>query len=169
MQRDTDNSTLEPLVEKLAYRADLSSADRAAIMALSFTVKKMERSHYVVREGDLATRSCLMLSGFSIRSKVVATGARQIVAIHMKGEVVDLQNSMLKVADHSVQMLTSGQLALIPREAIVQLTLERPKIGHAMWIDTLVDASIFREWIANVGRRDARTRVAHLLCEFVCA
>jgi CRP-like cAMP-binding protein len=35
-----------------------------------------------------------------------------------------------------------------------------------MWIDTLVDASIFREWIANVGRRDARTRIAHVLCEF---
>jgi hypothetical protein len=35
-----------------------------------------------------------------------------------------------------------------------------------MWIDTLVDASVFREWLANVGRRDARTRIAHLLCEF---
>jgi CRP-like cAMP-binding protein len=30
----------------------------------------------------------------------------------------------------------------------------------------LVDASIFREWTLNVGRRDARTRTAHLLCEF---
>ena len=27
-------------------------------------------------------------------------------------------------------------------------------------------ARIFREWIANVGRRDARTRIAHVLCEF---
>ena len=36
----------------------------------------------------------------------------------------------------------------------------------AMWLDTLVDGSIFREWIANVGRRDAHTRLAHLLCEF---
>jgi CRP-like cAMP-binding protein len=35
-----------------------------------------------------------------------------------------------------------------------------------MWTDTLVDASVFREWVANVGRRDARTRIAHLLCEF---
>jgi CRP-like cAMP-binding protein len=80
--------------------------------------------------------------------------------------MVDLQNSMLKVADHSVQMLTSGKVAMIPREAINRVTLERPTIGLAMWIDTLVDASIFREWIANVGRRDARTRIAHLLCEF---
>jgi CRP-like cAMP-binding protein len=29
-----------------------------------------------------------------------------------------------------------------------------------------VDGSIFREWIMNVGRRDARTRISHLLCEF---
>lgn len=107
-----------------------------------------------------------MLGGFSIRSKLVGSGGRQIVGIHLKGEMVDLQNSMLGVADHSVQMLTSGSIALIPREAVIRVTLERPKIGHAMWIDTLVDGSIFREWIANVGRRDARTRIAHLLCEF---
>jgi CRP-like cAMP-binding protein len=25
---------------------------------------------------------------------------------------------------------------------------------------------VFREWIANVGRRDAYTRISHLLCEF---
>jgi CRP-like cAMP-binding protein len=30
----------------------------------------------------------------------------------------------------------------------------------------LIDASIFREWVVNVGRRDSRARVAHLLCEF---
>ena len=35
-----------------------------------------------------------------------------------------------------------------------------------MWIDTLIDASIFREWIMNVGRRDARERLAHIFCEF---
>lgn len=35
-----------------------------------------------------------------------------------------------------------------------------------MWKDTLVDGSIFGEWIANVGRRDAATRLGHLLCEF---
>jgi len=166
MQSKTNSSTLEPLVEKLAYRTALSAEDRDAIMALPFTVRTVERGRFLVRERDLASQSCLMLSGYSIRSKVTATGERQIVAIHMKGEAVDLQNSMLQVADHSVQMLTAGKVAMIPREAIIELTLERPTIGQAMWIDTLVDASIFREWITNVGRRDARSRVAHILCEF---
>jgi CRP-like cAMP-binding protein len=84
----------------------------------------------------------------------------------MKGEMVDLQNSLLGVADHDVQMLTVGKIAMIPRQQIERVAAERPAVGRAMWIDTLVDAAIFREWIMNVGRRDAKTRLAHLFCEF---
>ncbi len=49
------------------------------------------------------------------------------------------------------------------------MPIDRPSsraLGKAMWVETLVDGSIFRDWMANVGRRDARQRVAHLLCEF---
>ena len=154
------------MVEKLAYRQKLDAADRAALLALPHTVKSLEQHHYIVRERDCATHSCVLLSGCAIRHKIVGGGYRQIVAIHMKGEMVDLQNSLLGTADHSVQMLTHGRVASIPREEIIRLAFERPAVGQAMWLDTLVDASIFREWIANVGRRDAKTRIAHVLCEF---
>jgi CRP-like cAMP-binding protein len=107
-----------------------------------------------------------MISGFSVRHKIVIGGARQIVAVHMAGDIVDLQTSILGTADHSVQMLTKGGVALIPGQAVEQIATERPRVGMAMWKDTLVDGSIFREWIANIGRRDAATRLAHLLCEF---
>jgi CRP-like cAMP-binding protein len=107
-----------------------------------------------------------MLSGFAIRHKIVANGARQILAIHMKGDIVDLQNSFLGVADHGVQVLTRSEVAFMPVADVQRLAFERPRVGLAMWMDTLVDGSVFREWIANVGRRDAHTRIAHLLCEF---
>lgn len=165
-QPTTDSSTLKPLVEKLSSRVQLDSKDRAAILALPFIAKLVERHHYVVREYEPAEYSCLILSGYAVRSKIVATGGRQIVSIHIKGEMVDLQNSLLKKADHSVQMLTQCKVALVRRENVLKLAMERPMVARAMWIDTLVDASIFREWIVNVGRRDARTRIAHLLCEF---
>jgi CRP-like cAMP-binding protein len=163
---ETGPTDLEPMARKLAYRVKLDAADREAILALPFHVKIREHNQYIVREHDAATHSCLMLSGFSIRTKLTGTGGRQIVAIHMKGELVDLQNSFLETADHSVQALTTCKVAYIPQQAILQLAMERPMVGRAMWVDTLVDASIFRDWITNVGRRDARTRIAHLLCEF---
>lgn len=154
------------MVRKLAYWCKLEAADRNALLALPHSVKTLQQHHFIIRERDRAAYSCLLLSGFAIRHKIVGGGYRQIVAIHMKGEMVDLQNSLLGTADHSVQMLTHGQVAMIPREEIIKLAFERSAVGQAMWLDTLVDASIFREWIANVGRRDARTRIAHVLCEF---
>lgn len=159
-------SVLQPMLRKLGYWASLDSDDRDAVLALPHTVKALDRNSYIVREGDRTTASCVTLAGYSVRHKIVSGGARQIVAIQMKGDVVDLQNSLLGVADHSVQMLTDGRVAMIPRDEIMRIAFERPNVGKAMWFDTLVDASIFREWVANVGRRDSRTRLAHLLCEF---
>jgi CRP-like cAMP-binding protein len=165
-REEQTRSMLEPLVRKLQSWRELDDADRRSLLALPYTLETYERLKHIVREGDTTTTCRLMLSGYSIRHKTVTDGARQIVAIHMKGDLVDLQNSLLGKADHGVQMLTSGRVAVIPRDEIVRLAFERPNIGKAMWFDTLVDASIFREWVANVGRRDATTRIAHLLCEF---
>jgi len=53
----------------------------------------------------------------------------------------------------------------VPRSALMELADKRPALRMAMWIDTLIDSSIFREWVVNVGRRDSRARIAHLLCE----
>jgi CRP-like cAMP-binding protein len=162
----TADSALAPLLEKLQYWQKLDDAECNAVLRLPHIVRKVEAHHYLVREFDRTNHSCVMLDGFAIRHKIVAGGHRQIVSIHMKREFVDLQNSMLGIADHSVQMLTAGRIAIIERRDIDRLAFDYPNVGRALWIDTLIDGSIFREWIANIGRRDARTRIAHLLCEF---
>jgi CRP-like cAMP-binding protein len=158
--------TLDPLLTKLQTRGTFLPAEQAAVLALPFFERTIEAGHYVVREGDEPQRSCLLLSGLAYRQKLSGSGGRQIMSIHMRGDLIDLQNSLLGRADHNVQMLTSGSLALIPVDAIRTVAFAFPAVGMAMWHETLVDGSIFREWILNVGRRDARTRIAHLLCEF---
>jgi CRP-like cAMP-binding protein len=154
------------LLARLEALAPLDDADRAAILALPHTIRALDRHDYIVREGVAAEHSCLLLRGYLSRHKIVASGARQIVSVHMAGDMVNMQNSLLARADHSVQALTDVEVALIPGRAIVALAGARPAVAIAMWLDTLIDGAIFREWIANVGRRDASTRTAHLLCEF---
>jgi CRP-like cAMP-binding protein len=119
-----------------------------------------------VREQEKPRECCVLLSGFAIRHKTTGNGNRQIFSIHMPGDFVDLHNSLLRTADHSIEALCVSTGAFIPVEAVKQLAFDRPAIGQAMWYETLVDGSIFREWTLNVGRRDALTRTAHLLCEF---
>lgn len=88
------------------------------------------------------------------------------MAINIPGEAVDFQNMFLEESDHNIQMLTRGVVAEIAREPLETLVLESPNVGRAILAFTLVEASIFREWVLNIGRRDARSRIAHLLCEF---
>jgi len=106
------------------------------------------------------------LSGFAYRQKVTGEGTRQIVALCIPGDAIDFQNMFLSISDHGIQILTRAVVADIPREPLQQLMLKRPAIGVAIIHSTLIEASILREWVVNVGRRDARARIAHVLCEF---
>ena len=155
-----------PMVRKLERRARLEEGDREALLALPHHLRRLAAGAHLIRDGDRPDCCSLLLSGFALRHKIAGEGGRQVLALHVMGDFVDLQNSLLAVSDHNVQMLTDAEVALIPREAIRELALARPAVGVAMWTDTLVDSSIFREWVVNVGRRDARTRIAHILCEF---
>lgn len=123
------------------------------------------RDAYLVREGEPTSTCSLLVSGFAFRQKLIDSGARQIISIHIPGEFLDLQNAFLDVADHNVQSLNRAGVAMVGKAALLGLMDQRPNIRRAVWMDSLVDASIFREWVVNVGRRDARARIAHLLCE----
>jgi CRP-like cAMP-binding protein len=158
-------SAFAGLLHRLERRARLADADRQALEALPHAVRAFPAGAHFVRDGDRPETCSLLISGFACRYKITGDGARQIVSFHMAGEFVDLQNGFLGVADHGVQALTEAEAAIVPRQALRDLALGRPAIGEALWVDTLIDAAIFREWVVNVGRRDSRGRVAHLLCE----
>ncbi|HEX9955363.1 MAG TPA: Crp/Fnr family transcriptional regulator [Allosphingosinicella sp.] len=162
----SSDHALAPMLRKLSRWSVLDKQDQQAILALPHETRTIGKGNYIVRDGDQPTRSCVLLSGFAYRHKLVGNGGRQILSVHMSGDVVDLQNSLLRIADHDVQALTEAVVAFIPAGAIRELAFSRPAVGMAMWYDTLVDGSVHREWTANVGRRDSRTRMAHLLCEF---
>lgn len=158
--------TLTPMLRKLRLWANLDTPQEQALLGLPHNVVVLEKQKIFVREDDEIAHCWLVLSGYCVRFKYVGSGARQIVSIHMKGDLVDLTNALLGVADHSLQTLTACKMAKLPIGPIRDLSDTDPAIKDALWLDTLVDASIHREWVANVGRRDAPTRIAHLLCEF---
>ena len=99
---------LERLLHRWERKVSLSDGDRAAVGSLPLTPKAFGRDGYIVREGDPTTNCCLVLSGFAFRQKLLRNGSRQIISIHIASEFVDLQNSLLGMADHSVQSLNQS-------------------------------------------------------------
>src|SRR5258708_7838156 len=157
---------LEKMVARLGSRAELGASDRDAILALPHHLRTVEPSAYLVRMGERRRTCPVLIEGLAFRQKTTSEGARQIVSLQVPGDLIDLPNLFLNMSDHNVQALTRVTVAEIPIAALQQLALNHPTIAKAMWIDSLIDASIAREWIVNVGRRDARSAIAHVLCEF---
>ena len=163
----SQSNHLEPLLRRWSKHCEFSVEDRDAIRSLPYLRKSYGKDAYIVREGERATECTVLLRGFAYRQKLLSDGDRQIISFHIPSEFVDLQNGVLGIADHNVQSLNHSEVATIPRSALLEIADRHPNIRRAMWIDTLIDSSIFREWVVNVGRRDSRTRIAHLLCELV--
>lgn len=161
----SNSHALTPMVSKLSRYSQLGPVETQALLDLPHRLATSDAGSYLVREGDRSDNCVLLLSGFVYRSKIAGSGSRQILSIHLRGDLVDLQNSLLGEADHNVQTLTGAEVAYIPQQALLDVADAHPAIARALWRDTLVDGSIFREWILNVGQRNARQRISHLLCE----
>jgi CRP-like cAMP-binding protein len=158
-------TAIEHALRTWAQRTQLAEPDLAALRTLPFTRRTVERDGFIVREGEEPAWCSVILEGCAFRQKVVRSGARQIISFHFPGEFIDLQGCLLTSNDHGVQALGACSLAVVPRKALLALVAQRPALAHAAWFDSLLEAAIYREWVVNVGRRNARARIAHLLCE----
>jgi CRP-like cAMP-binding protein len=160
------SNPLDLLVRQLRLHIPLADEDAAEILALPYKLRALEAQSYTLREGEKPDRCAILIRGFAYRHKVTGDGSRQILSLHIPGDALDFQNMFLEESDHNVQMLTRGEVAEIARPHLEELVQSRARIGEAILIASLVESSIFREWTLNVGRRDSRSRIAHLLCEF---
>jgi CRP-like cAMP-binding protein len=156
-----------PLVRAVEAVFALTPEEHDALLRLPMQVERIRADQDIVREHDRPTRCCLVLEGFAATYKVTPKGKRQIMAFHIPGDVPDMQSVQLELLDMSLGTITPCKVGFIRPEAVNELCERHFRIARAFWRQTLIDAAIFREWVVNVGRRDAYSALAHLLCELV--
>lgn len=152
-------------IRRLEAFGPLSEEDRRSLDQVSESTWRVSVDHDLVREGDRPAACQLIMQGFAYRHRTMQDGRRQIMSFKIAGDLCDLHSVLLSQADHSITTLTPCTVASIPHSMLAEWTAERPAIARALWLASLVDAAISREWIVNVGRRTAYQRTAHLLCE----
>ena len=156
---------MEMLIRKLELRDRLSAEEKQALENALGRVDEFPRDADIIRQHDRPTESSLLLDGLASRYTILADGGRQITAIHIHGDFVDLHGFLLKKMDHGVAALTPCRVAFVPHERLRVITEQHPHLGRMLWLSTLIDAAIFRQWVVSMGRRSALAQVAHFFCE----
>jgi CRP-like cAMP-binding protein len=154
-----------PLILKLDQRDRLSDDEKRVLESAIARVRVVAADEDIVHEGDRPNESSLLLDGFAARYKIFSNGRRQITALHVAGDFVDLHSFLLKTMDHGVLALTPCRVAVVPHSVLEKITDEHPHLTRLLWLSTLVDGAIHREWLTAMGRLSATAHLAHLICE----
>lgn len=156
-----------PLLRRLERSLDLAPAEREAASRVPILASLVPADRTIVRQGDAPSRSFLLSEGLACTSKVVAAGRRQITAVHVPGDMPDLHSLHLRRLDSDIWAVTGCRVEAMPHDDLRRLCHAHPRLADELWKVTLVDASVYREWMASIAQRDALSRLAHLLCEML--
>ena len=159
------DDSIHPLIRRLRRLSKLSPEDEASLLDVIGDPVAVPADRDLKAHGEAPLAVHVIVDGLACRYKILPDGRRQIVAFLVPGDPCDPQVFLLGTMDHGLCTLAPSLVATIAPEEIVRVTAERPAIARAFWLSALVDQSVLREWLVNIGRRDAYERIAHLLWE----
>jgi CRP-like cAMP-binding protein len=154
-----------PLILKLEQRDQLSVEERRILEGTTSRIKEFRPNEDIVREGETMEFSCLLLEGWTSRNKTLANGRHAITALHVMGDFVDLHSLLLRPMDQTVTAITPCRMALVPHESLREITRHHPHLARMLWLSTLIDAAIHRQWLFAMGQLSSAGQLAHLICE----
>jgi len=156
---------IDSLLLKLRKRDTISPEEEEVLRDIIAEVEEVPARKTVVRRGEPLNRSILLLEGLMCRHKDLRDGGRQITALHVTGDFLDLHGFTLKQVDHDVMALSPCRIAYARHDDLTRLTETHPHLTRLLWFSTNLDAAIHREWEVSLGQRTGAARAAHLFCE----
>jgi CRP-like cAMP-binding protein len=156
---------IESLLLNLRSHDVVSQEEEDRLRSILRRERRFSVGEDLVSQGTRPNYSTLLIEGFAARYKTMEDGGRQITALNLSGDFVDLHAFPLKVMDHGIVAMSPCHAAFVDHADLVRITEEAPHLTRLLWLDTLVDGAIHREWIVAMGRRTKKAHLAHLICE----
>ena len=158
---------INPLIQKLSHFVTLSLSDQRYLDRISQEEEYFPADVDIVSEGMTPKSVFVLKEGLAVRYRNMPNGGRQIVTFLIPGDLGNLNFFLLKAMDHSIGTIVPVRIASISTEHMMELSERHPRISAALWLNSLQEEAMLRERIVSLGRRDARGRIASLLCELL--
>ena len=161
----SEKPALTLFLQRLLLRSPLNREEQEAILSLSGEKQRYGSRRDIVSPGQTVQSACLVARGLVARYDQMRSGLRQVTSYYISGDMCDLHSVVVPQASWSISAVDNATVIRIPHSQLRELCLTYPAIALAFWRDGTVDASIFAKWVGNIGRRNAKARIAHIMCE----
>ena len=155
-------SIFRALRQRLASRGALFSQEADALSNLTAVLRHLPAG----TPWDSGPRPFeVLLSGLACRYIISRTGRRQIIAYLVPGDFCDSHAGDPEFSDHLIGTLSAVTTASLSDDSITDFTVRFPRLLRALNGFEVAEEATARQWLLNLGQRDALERTSHLLCE----
>ena len=155
------------LARKLSCFMPLSPIEHRALDQLAGADGALAAGADLVLEGERPPDLFLLKQGLAMRYRALRDGGRQVITFLIPGDLCDMHGHLLRRNDHSVRALAPSRVAVVSRAGMVAFCAAHPRLAAAINWAAQQEEAMLRERIVSLGRRDARGRLAFLLCELL--
>lgn len=155
------------LVERLGHYLKLTSREEAAFVQLEGPERVYRRGALIRREHDRAQELYIVNSGWVLSFVLLDDGSRQILRLHLPGDMVGLCCAAFNEATESLVALTDVRLSPVEKVSLKRLFVEHPRLGALLFLIAQAEKVSLSDRLASLGRTSAKARVAALILDTV--
>lgn len=127
MSQPLDSELPSSFIAKVEWRQDIQASTKASLLRLLSREKNFEVGQDFKHNDHRQNVCSLIAEGFAARYKLMSNGRRQITALHLPGDFVDLHTFLVKSSEHDVMALSPCRVLLTEHDQLQQLTSDQPE------------------------------------------
>lgn len=154
-------------MERLGHYLTLTDREEVAFAQLEGPERVYRRGALIRREHDRAQELYVVNSGWVLSFVLLDDGSRQILRLHLPGDMVGLSCAAFNEATESLVALTDVRLCPVEKSALKRLFVEHPRLGALLFLIAQAEKVSLSDRLASLGRTSAKARVAALILDTV--
>jgi CRP-like cAMP-binding protein len=151
--------------ERLEHYLPLTGPDKAALARLEEHQRLYRRGMVIRRENERAPEFLIIRSGWSASYVLLQDGSRQILRLHLTGDLVGTSSAAFAHATESLMALTDVRVCPFDRTALRHLFEAHPRIAALIFVIAQAERASLTDRLASLGRTSAKSRIAALLID----
>jgi len=155
------------LAERFSRYLQLGESERQTLVKLEENERFLPRGTVLLAEHAPAREIFVVRRGWVYSSMLLSDGNRQILSLHLPGELAGETGLAGDKAPFALTAATDVTVRVIDKLALRDLFTRQPRIAAMLLLLAQVERVALADRLASIGRTSARSRVAALIVDIL--
>ncbi len=146
-------------------QASLSDEEVEVLRGLGEADFVCRRNATIRREREPVDGIYLLLEGWATSAIRLPAGQRQIVKVHIAGDMMGTPSMVLDTAADTLTAVTECRVSKVPLSRMREVLIAHPRIGPLFFMTVQIERLALMDIVAAMGKSSARERLVRLLLD----